>query len=90
MGPNGVETIEAFCAYANKNFQSKYCRFMALNIVPRFDKNLPEIEYEMNGKKLNRIQANKYLSRFEHDLDGLEEDLQEVLAHLIDDYLAAQ
>jgi hypothetical protein len=87
LGPDGVEHIEKFCLYAEAQVATMDSNFVHWEIVPRFDKNLPELEYKVHHKKLTHDKAAKYLSIFQKSLDEFEEHLNDKLAMLIDEYL---
>ena len=87
LGPDGIEHVEAFCAFAKKSvarLDSDYIRWV---ITPRYDKSLPEMEYKVRNKVLSQERASQYLATLDKDLDEFEENLQEKLAELIDDFL---
>jgi hypothetical protein len=56
-------------------------------ITPRYDKSLLETEYKTNNKRLDHDKAKKYLRVFAKELDDFEENLQDKLSILIDQYL---
>ncbi|MCW8875588.1 MAG: hypothetical protein OQK04_14525 [Kangiellaceae bacterium] len=87
LGPDGPERIEDFCQFAEKEVEDLDADFVHWDIVPRFDKTLPEMEYKALQKRLTHEQAAKYLSVFEKDLDEFEEHLHEKLGVLIENYL---
>ena len=43
-------------------------------ITPRYDKNLPELEYHVKQKQLDRKQATRFVEMFKQNLDDVEED----------------
>lgn len=86
LGPDGAEHVEEFCAYAEKAVEELDADFVHWDILPRHDKQLPEMEYMVNSKKLNHDQAARYLQVFKKDLDEFESHLDEKLAHLIEEY----
>jgi len=87
LGPQGVEYITDFCESAQKTISDTNAEFVILNIMPRHDKTLPEIEYKINNKKLSHDKAVKYLNVFDKNLDEFEACLQDKLAIHIDEYL---
>lgn len=87
LGPDGVDHVEGFCAYAKNAVAALDAGFVSWNIVPRHDKLLAETEYRINGKGLNEQQAALYLKACGKELDVFEEHLQDRLAELIDEYL---
>ena len=87
LGPDGPNTIESFCDYAEKSVENLDSDFVHWDIVPRFDKSLPEMEYKALNKRMSHDQAARYLAVFHKDLDEFEEHLHEQLGNLIEDYL---
>ncbi len=87
LGPDGTDHVEKFCDFAQKSIQSLDSDYIAWNIVPRSDKNLPEMQYRAIGKKMNHAQADKYLAVFGKSLDEFEIHLSDKLAALINEYM---
>ncbi len=87
LGPTGTDLIDNFCAIAQKEFETINSDFMHWQITPRHDKDLPEMTYKINNKKLNHDKAEKYLEIFKQSLDDVEEHLHEKLSVLIDQHL---
>lgn len=87
LGPDGADHIEGFCKFAKKQVTGLHSDFVRWSITPRFDKSLPETEYKTNNKRLNHDKAEKYLHIFGQELDDFEEQFQELLSELIDQYL---
>jgi hypothetical protein len=88
LGPTGADRIEGFCAYAQSQMQSIDADCIHWNITPRFDKSLPEMAYQVLGKRMTQQQAEKYLAHFGKRLDDLEGHLTDKLAELIATYKA--
>ena len=86
LGPRGNDLIEGFCHYAHQKIQSLESDYIAWNIIPRHDKNLPEMSYKVLGKVINHSQAEKYLSMFSKNLDDFECHLSDKIAQLISEY----
>lgn len=86
LGPTGADHVEAFCAYAQSQMQTLDAAYIYWNIVPRFDKSLPEMAYQVLGKRMTHQQAEKYLGYFGKSLDELEGHLSDKLADLINNY----
>lgn len=86
LGPDGASLIDEFCAYAQKAVESLDSDYMVWNIIPRNDKKLPEIQYNVLGKKMNYDQADKYLAIFNKSLDEFEGHLNDNLANLIEEF----
>lgn len=87
LGPDGVDKIEDFCRFANQNLETDGQRYTKWQIIPRYDKTLPEMEYYIQHKKLNPFQVTKYLSFFQSDVDLFEEDFYGHLTNCIERYL---
>ncbi|GLR71507.1 hypothetical protein [Agaribacter marinus] len=86
LGPDGMEHIEAFCTFAKNKVTVLHSDFVRWKVTPRYDKSLPETEYKTKSKRLDHDKAEKYLQIFGQDLDTFEEQFQELLANLIDEY----
>lgn len=86
LGPQGKTHIDKFCEYAQENIENPYANFIKLIIIPRHDKSLPEMQFNVLTKKVNHQQAEKYLSLFEQNLDAFECQLSDELTHLINAY----
>lgn len=87
LGPKGKDYIEDFCHFAGKEFAEVDADFVRWQIVPRYDKSLPETQYLLAGKQLTYSQACKYLALFGKELDDFEMHLNEKLSELIDEHL---
>ena len=87
LGPNGDEHIEEFCKLVQVEVEPDYSEFVRCELIPRYDKMLPEVQYKTINKILDREKASKYLGVFGKSLDELEYHIQEILAVLIDQYL---
>jgi hypothetical protein len=87
LGPKGVEVAEAFCEFAQQRFKTIDSDFVIWNIIPRFDKSLPEMQFHVLGKQLLEDQARQYLTAFEKDLDVVEMHLGDMLTTLIDEFM---
>ncbi|WP_197495861.1 hypothetical protein [Acidihalobacter yilgarnensis] len=86
LGATGAEHIDAFCRFAETEFEIVDPGFTCWTFLPRNDKSLAEIEYQLTNKRLNRAQAFQYLSVFGKQLEDFEEQLHLHLADLIDRY----
>ncbi|MCE0557566.1 hypothetical protein [Motilimonas sp. E26] len=87
LGPDGKNYIEEFCRFAEQEFTEIDRDFVHWLIVPRYDKSLPETQYQLAAKNLTYQQACKYLALFGKELDEFESHLNEKLAELIDQHL---
>jgi len=87
LGPDGINHVEGFCKYAKtavSRLDSGYIRWI---ITPRYDKSLPEMEYKIYNKQISEQRAQQYLAALGESLEDFEENLQEKLAELIDEFL---
>jgi len=87
LGPDGNDHVEEFCSVAQIEVEPIDSDFVNWEVVPRFDKSLPEIQYKATNKMLTHDQAAKYLELFNKKLDEFEEHVNEKLAILIDQHL---
>lgn len=87
LGPDGKNHIDEFCRYSQSKLQSLESDYIALNVVHRKDKLLPEMHYEVLGKIISHQQAEKYLAAFGKNLDDFECHLSDKLATLIDQFM---
>ncbi len=87
LGPDGSEHVGKFCDFAQKEFELIDSDFIHWEIVPRYDKSLPEMEYRVGVKILTHDKAEKYLKIFEKILDEFEDDLVKTLSRLIGQFL---
>ncbi|GAB2992581.1 hypothetical protein [Psychrosphaera aestuarii] len=90
LGPKGLDHVEDYCVVANRYFQKIHNHLITWNVVPRYDKTLPEIDFFINGKHLSSEQANKMLVLINKDEDSLETEAMEHVSNLIDKYLGHQ
>lgn len=87
LGPDGENYIAEFCKLAQLAFQTLDSDYIDWNIVHRKDKTLPEMEYNVAGKRMNHDQAEKYLTVFDKSLDEFEGRLSDKLTILIDRFM---
>lgn len=90
LGPDGLSHVEEFCRYANKNMSTSVQHYSRWQIIPRYDKTLPEMEYFVADKKLNTVQVEKYLAFFDNTSDAFEEEFYCKLTTLIEKFLAQE
>ena len=77
LGPDGKEHIETFCAAPE---------LVSWVLIPRYDKQLPEQEFFIEGRKLTEEQAILFLRRFGRELGEVQDRLDSVLAQLVERY----
>lgn len=90
LGPDGLDHIEGFCQLAQCFFDKQHVGFLQWQVVPRYDKSLPELQYSVNDKLLNDAQADKMLSIIDKNTDDMDQESMEHIANLIDKYLGHQ
>ncbi len=87
LGPNGAALIEDYCQFAQQQISQFNQEFVNWVVEPRFDKSLAEIKYEINGKELLPTMAERYLAKFDHNLDDFEEQFNEQFMNYIEQFL---
>lgn len=87
LGPNGDDYIYEFCQFAQKEIEKINSDLIVWEIVPRHNKLLDEIEYKIKNKTLSKDMTERYLNLFEHTLDEIENNLDEKIGQLIDQYM---
>ena len=86
LGPDGKEHIETFCVAAAKIFEAVEPELVNWTLLPRYDKQLPEQEFFIEGRKLSEEQASLFLRRFGRELGEVQDRLESVLAQLVERY----
>ncbi|WP_429143603.1 hypothetical protein [Aeromonas hydrophila] len=86
LGPDGKEHIETFCTAAAKIFAAVEPELVNWTLLPRYDKQLPEQEFFIDGRKLTEEQASLFLRRLGRELGEVQETLDSVLAQLVERY----
>ncbi|WP_028863592.1 hypothetical protein [Psychromonas aquimarina] len=86
LGPDGSQYINEFCDFAQMQLQACASPYINWSIVPRFDKSLAEMEFQVASKKLTRSKAGQYLNVFGENLDHFEELLEDNLEEIINQY----
>ncbi len=87
LGPDGKVYIDEFCHLAQQAFASNQHPWLAIKIVPRYDKQRPETEYLLGERGLNRSKAERYMMLHGKALSQLECQLNDLISDLIDHYL---
>ncbi len=87
LGPKGLDHIEGFCGFAQKQVESVDSEFVHWQVIPRYDKNLPEMQYQIGGKTLSQKKAATYLHLFGENLNAFEDRLNRAISLHIDTYL---
>lgn len=84
LGPQGTDYVEEFCVFAKQKLKDNRGHCLRWAIKPRYDKSLPELEFQMKNITVSRENADKYMNSFDIDIDVFEEELEETLADLVD------
>lgn len=87
LGPEGASKIDEFCQFILDDMNALNTGYISLSVVPRNDKSLPEMQFNVVGKKMTREQAGKYLQTFDKNLDDFEGELEGKLELLIDKFM---
>lgn len=86
LGPEGKDHIEAFCVNAKPELKGFHGGIIRWSIKPRYDKSLPEIEYQLNKAPASSASVEAFFSEFDIAFSDFEEELDERLAELIEHY----
>jgi len=86
LGPDGIQYIDEFCEFAQVQLQA--CAHFYINwlIIPRLDKSLPEMEFQIANKRLVSLKAKQYFSMFGESLENIEDQLEDNLEAIINQY----
>lgn len=84
LGPEGVNYAEEFCSFAKQQIKQTHSNFIRWTIKPRYDKSLPELEFQIKNTPISRDRAAQFMDAFNVDIDDFEEALDERLAELVD------
>ncbi|MCW8928875.1 MAG: hypothetical protein OQL19_01400 [Gammaproteobacteria bacterium] len=87
LGPQGSSHIDDFCQLAQTEFKSFNSGFVHWVFVPRDDKSLPEMQYQISEKNLTSEQAAKFLDIFNQNFVEFEDLVHKKIAIFIDHYL---
>ncbi|PKF63865.1 hypothetical protein CW745_01550 [Psychromonas sp. psych-6C06] len=86
LGPDGAQYINEFCEFAQMQLQACAPIYIRWAIVPRLDKSLAEMEFQVANKKLAAAKASQYLAVFDENLNHFEEQLEDNLEAIINQY----
>jgi len=86
LGPDGKQYVDEFCAFAQTQLQACAEYYLNWIIVPRLDKTLSEMKYQLGDKVLNQQQAEKYLSLFGENYAHFEDQLENNLEAIINQF----
>ena len=87
LGPTGDSLVDDFCEFAREKLQSLNTDYLDCQFVPRRNKTSPEMQYSVANKKISHTQAEKYLSLFDENLAEFEDDLNDALTNLINEFM---
>ncbi|MBR9727197.1 hypothetical protein ACFOD0_01245 [Shewanella intestini] len=88
LGPDGIDHIEAFCLLVQKAFIKKLQPIYQLNVVPRYDKSLAEIQFSIGNKVLNDDQADAFFNAAGLEQQKIIDGIEDKLTKLINQYIA--
>ena len=86
LGPDGVEYVVEFCEFAQTQLQACAEYYLNWSIVPRFDKTLAEMKFQLGNKVLNEGQVIKYLGMFNENYTHFEDQLESNLEAIINQF----
>lgn len=86
LGPDGKSHIDTFCVAASRIFAAIEPERVSWVLIPRHDKQLPEQECFIEGRKLSEDQASLLLQRMGLTLAALQERSDALLAQLMERY----
>jgi len=86
LGPDGKEYVKEFCEFAQTQLQASPSYYLNWFIVPRYDKTLSELTFQLGNKTMTQEQATKYLSLFGESYMHFEEQLEGNLEAMINQY----
>ena len=86
LGPEGQNYIQEFCDFAQIQLQASAKPYIIWSIIPRFDKSLAEMEFQIAGKKMAESKAKQYLSAFGESLSDFEDELENNLEAIVNQF----
>lgn len=86
LGPDGADHVEDFCKLGQKEFDAIDPDKVEWQIVPRFDKTKPEVQYKLRGRYLSEEQSALYLKALGKDPEEFEEDMFKQLTVSVNHY----
>lgn len=86
LGPDGADHVEDFCVLGQKEFDAIDPAIIDWEIIPRFDKTQPEIQYKLKNRLLNDQQSALYLKALGKDQDEFEDALFKQLTESVNHY----
>lgn len=86
LGPDGADHVEAFCKLGQREFNAIDPEIIDWEIIPRFNKSLPELQYKIRGRNLNEQQSELYLKALGKEPSAFEEALFKQLTLSVNHY----
>ncbi len=86
LGPDGIDHVDDFCLFAQKEFNQLDSHIIDWHITPRIDKTLDEIQYKLKGRLLSTEQARLYLNALGKEQDDFEDILFSQLTQSVNHY----
>ena len=87
LGPDGKARIEEFCRFSEEKMRDLDSWFLNWDIQPRNDKALPEVQFQLLGKKISYQQASTYMELFDKNIELFSEDVDDEMANFIELFL---
>lgn len=86
LGPDGNQYIDDFCQFAQQQLQACAEPYINWSIVPRRDKKMAEIAFQLANKKLTPAQAGQFLLVFGLSFEHFEAEIESNLEAIINQY----
>jgi len=86
LGPEGHSHIDDFCDFLKNNVAFKEHNIAQWEFLPRDSISAPEIQYKIVDKNLSHSMAERYLSAIDNNIDKFEDDLNNKLVTLVEEY----
>ncbi|MFY8352255.1 hypothetical protein AAEU29_17070 [Pseudoalteromonas sp. SSM20] len=87
LGPTGTDYVEDFCRLINL-VEFSY-PFVELNVIPRYDKTLPEWEYLLSDKLISESQADRVLELHNFTIESMEEAVDEFITLKVEQFMTS-
>ncbi len=87
LGEHGEDRIQGFCQFLQLKFNQNQANICSWQVKQLTDIHQPHIQYFLANKKLTNEQASRYLEALKQNKDAFEDNIDEIVIDLIDDYL---
>lgn len=87
LGPTGTDYVEDFCRLINL-VEFSY-PFVELNVIPRYDKTLPEWEFLLSDKLISESQADRVLELHNFTIESMEEAVDEFITLKVEQFMTS-